>query len=147
MAELQPIILFHGRHFVHHLRICNPICVKLLPIMSGVIPHNFKKNDVSISNRFPGVHKRIIHTDTQTHDDSIRRNARCCISPTNLYRISVAGVLHIELGLKMRVYVLRWLAVISDCTGALVENDTRPARHKQHMHGHRIYPSHHTTHL
>ena len=30
MAELQPIIMFNGRHFVRHLGICNPICVKLL---------------------------------------------------------------------------------------------------------------------
>ena len=26
--------------------------------MSGAIPRNLKKNDVCISNRFPGVHKR-----------------------------------------------------------------------------------------
>ena len=53
--------------------------------MSGVISLNLKKNDASISNRFPGVHKRGIHThrqtDTHTHDDSIRRNAMRCISP------------------------------------------------------------------
>ena len=39
----------------------------------------FKKNDVSISNRFLQLHKRGIHTQTDTHtdthDDSIRRNA------------------------------------------------------------------------
>ena len=135
MDELQPIIVFHGRHIVRHLAICNRICVKLLQLMSGVISHNsvkievsilingrcaanysvslppfcppswnlssdlcktltgyvryyseqFKKNDVSISNRFPGVHKRGIHTDTlrHTHDDIIRRNAMHCISPKN----------------------------------------------------------------
>ena len=44
----------------------------------------------------------------------------------------MAGVLHIELGLKIGVYVLRWLAVVSDSTGARVENDTRPAWHKQY---------------
>ena len=33
MAEIQPIIVFHGRHF----GICNPICVKLLQIISGVV--------------------------------------------------------------------------------------------------------------
>ena len=81
MAELQPIIGFHGRHFVHHLEICNPICVKLLQIMFGVIPRNLKKNDVSISNRFRGVHKRGIYR--HVHDDSIRRNAMRCISPKN----------------------------------------------------------------
>ena len=77
MAELQAIIVFHGRHFVRHLGICNPICVKLLQIMSGDIPRNLKKNDVSISNCFSGVHKRGIHA----HDDSIRRNATHRISP------------------------------------------------------------------
>ena len=40
MAELRSIIVFHGRHFVRHLGICNPICVKLLELMSGVIPRN-----------------------------------------------------------------------------------------------------------
>ena len=43
MSELQSILVFHGRHFVRHLEICNPICVKLLKIMSGVIPRNIKK--------------------------------------------------------------------------------------------------------
>ena len=47
MDELRPIIVFHGRHFVRHLGICDPICVKFLRVMSGVIPSNFKKNDVS----------------------------------------------------------------------------------------------------
>ena len=70
MAELQPIMVFHGRHYVRHLGICNPICVKLLQVLYGVIPSNLKKNDVSISNRFSGVHKRGIHTDTQTHTDT-----------------------------------------------------------------------------
>ena len=62
--------------------------------MSGVIPRNVEKNDASISNRFPGVHKRRIHihtdrqtdrqdTHTHTHDDSVRRNAMRCISPKN----------------------------------------------------------------
>ena len=69
MAELQPIIVFHGRHFVRHLGICNPICVKLLQTMSGVISHNFKKNNVSISNRFPEVHKRGTHTQTEKKTD------------------------------------------------------------------------------
>ena len=43
MAELQAITVFHGRHFVRFLVICNPICVKLLQIMSGDIPRNFKE--------------------------------------------------------------------------------------------------------
>ena len=67
MAELQPIIVLYSRHFVRHLGICIPICVKLLQAMSGVISRNLKKNGDSTSNRFPGVHKRGIHTDTQTH--------------------------------------------------------------------------------
>ena len=85
MAELQPIIVFHSCYFVRHLGICNPICVKLLQVMFGFITRNLKKNDVCISNRFPGIHKRGIHT--HTHDNSIRRNAMCCISPkiTNIW--------------------------------------------------------------
>ena len=76
--------MFHSRHFVRHLGICNPICVKLLQIMFCVIPRNEKKL-TSLLNRFPEVHKRGIcthtHRDTNTHDDSIRRNAMPCISP------------------------------------------------------------------
>ena len=89
MADLRPNIVFHGRHFGPHLGICNPICVNLLQVMSGDIPSNLKKNGVSMSNRFPEVHKRGTHTHTQTerqvhtHDDSIRRNAMRCISPKN----------------------------------------------------------------
>ena len=40
MTELQPIIVFHGRHFIHHLGSCNRICVKLLQLMWAVITHN-----------------------------------------------------------------------------------------------------------
>ena len=29
MAELHPIIVFHGHHFVRHLGICNPMCQTL----------------------------------------------------------------------------------------------------------------------
>ena len=36
-------IPLHGRHFVRHLGICNPICIKLLQLMSGVITHNSVK--------------------------------------------------------------------------------------------------------
>ena len=47
MAELQPIMVFHGRHFVRHLGIYNLICVKLLQVISGVIPSNLKKTFLS----------------------------------------------------------------------------------------------------
>ena len=69
MSELRLIIVFHGRHFVCHLVMCNPIYVKLLQVMFGVIPRNFEKNDVSILNRVSGVHTRHTHrhTHTQTH--------------------------------------------------------------------------------
>ena len=67
MTELRPIIVFHGRHFVRNLGICNASCVNLLQIMFGVIPRNLKKNAVSITNRFPEIRKRGIQTDTQTH--------------------------------------------------------------------------------
>ena len=90
MAELQPIIVFHGHHFVRHLGICNPICVKLLQIMSGVISRNLKqKRRLYLKPFFWGSQTRHTntqtdgHTHTHTHDDSIRRNAMRCISPKN----------------------------------------------------------------
>ena len=43
MTKLQPIVVFHGRHFFRHLEICNAICVKLFKIIAGVIPHNFEE--------------------------------------------------------------------------------------------------------
>ena len=43
MAELQPITVFHGRHFVRHLGFCNRICVKLLQLMCAIITHNSLK--------------------------------------------------------------------------------------------------------
>ena len=48
MTELQPIIVFHSRHFVRHLGIYKRICANLLQLMSGVITHNSVKNEVSI---------------------------------------------------------------------------------------------------
>ena len=52
MAELQPIIVFHGRHFVRHLRICNRICVKLVQLMCAVITHNLvEKPSLYINKR------------------------------------------------------------------------------------------------
>ena len=66
-------LVFHGLHFVSHLEICNPICVKLLQIMSGVIPRNLKKTTF-LSIPFPGVYKRgthtHTHTNTHTHTDT-----------------------------------------------------------------------------
>ena len=65
MTELQPIIVFHSRHFVRHLGICKLMCqssttdarchytqfskknevsiLKLLQVMSGVISSNLKE--------------------------------------------------------------------------------------------------------
>ena len=40
-------LLLHSRHFVRHLGICNPICVKLIQLMSGVITNNSVINEVS----------------------------------------------------------------------------------------------------
>ena len=36
-------LALHSRHFVCHLGICNPICVKLLQLMCAVITHNSAK--------------------------------------------------------------------------------------------------------
>ena len=107
MAELRSIIVFHGRHFVRHLGICNRNSFNLLHIMSGVVSR-IKKNRRLYLKPFSGVHKRGIHTDTQTHrhtvtqthrhththDDSIRRNAMRCISPKNPLKARCQNVRH-----------------------------------------------------
>ena len=92
MAELHPNIVFHGRHFERHLGICNPICVKLLQIIFGVIRSNLKEKwrlslkPLSCGPQTRNTHNhRHTHTDrhtdrqTHTHYDSIRRNAMRCI--------------------------------------------------------------------
>ena len=87
MAELQPIIVFHGRHFVRHLGICNPICIKFLQITSDVIPRNLKKTTAlsqTVFLRFINAAYGHTHTHTHSPDDSIRRNAMRCISPKNV---------------------------------------------------------------
>ena len=83
MTELQPIIVFHSRHFVCHLEICNRIFVKLLQVMSGFIPRNLDKND----DLSQAVFLASINA-AYTHDDSIRRNAMRCISPKNEHQFS-----------------------------------------------------------
>ena len=68
MAELQSIIVFHGRHFVRCLGICNPICVKLLQIMSDVIPCNTKQKRRLYLKQFSwGPQTRHTHTQTDRH--------------------------------------------------------------------------------
>ena len=68
MAELQPIIMFHGRYFVRHLGICNPICVKLLHFMSGVIPRNLKeKRHIYLKPFSWHAHGTHTHTQADTH--------------------------------------------------------------------------------
>ena len=87
MAELQPNIVFHGRHFVRHIGIFNPICVKLLQVMSGVIPRNLKKRHLSQTVFLASINAAHTHTQTRhthTYDDSIRRNAMRYILPKNL---------------------------------------------------------------
>ena len=68
-TELHPIIVFHGRHFVCHLGICNPICLEHLQIMSGVIPRNLLKKRLLYLQPFSWRPQTRIHTDahTQTH--------------------------------------------------------------------------------
>ena len=105
MDELQPNVVIHGRHFVRHIGICNPICVRLLQVMSCVILRNLKKNGVSISNRFPGVHKRDTHT--HTHDDSIRRNAMRCISFKNTAWIDQFWISMIEWSEWLSLFALK----------------------------------------
>ena len=70
MAELRPNIVVHGRNFVRHVGICNPICVKLLQVMSSVIPSNLKHKWRLYLKPFSwGPQTRHTHTqtDTRTH--------------------------------------------------------------------------------
>ena len=76
MTELQPNIVFHSRHFVRHIGICNPICGNLLLIMSGVIPRNLKEKQRLYLKPFSWRSQT-----RHTHDDSIKRNAMRCMSP------------------------------------------------------------------
>ena len=71
MIELQPIIMFHGRQFVRHVGICNPMCVKLLQIMSGVIPRNLKEKRRLNLKPF-SWRPQIRHTQTDTHTHTHR---------------------------------------------------------------------------
>ena len=59
--------MFHGRHFVRHLETCNPICVKLLQVMSGIILGNIKTTSLS-ETVFPrSTNAAHTHTNTHTH--------------------------------------------------------------------------------
>ena len=96
-TELRPIIVFHDRNFVRHLGICNPVCVKLLHVMSGVIPSNLKKTPSPSQTVFlRSTNASYTHTDrqtdTHTHDDSIRRNAMRCISYKNRHLVDILYV-------------------------------------------------------
>ena len=74
----------HGRHFVRNVEIYNSICVKLSQIMSGGIPRNLWKNDSPSQTVFlASTNAAYTHRPTDTHDDSVRRNAMRCISPKN----------------------------------------------------------------
>ena len=53
MTELQPIIVFHGYHFVRHLGIRNRICVKLLQLMYAENAHNDELFNHFINKRIP----------------------------------------------------------------------------------------------
>ena len=68
MAELRQNIVFYGHHLVRHFEICNLICVKLLKVMSGVIPINLKeKRRLYLKPFSRGPQTRHTHTDRHTH--------------------------------------------------------------------------------
>ena len=72
MAELRPIIVIHGRHFVGHLGICNPICVELLQIMSGVIEKKKRRVFLKPFSWRPQMRHTGTRTDRQTHTPTRR---------------------------------------------------------------------------
>ena len=135
MVELRPIIVFHGRHFVRHLGICNPICVKLLQAMSGVIPRNWKKKWRRYLKPFswrPQTRHTHRHTDTQTHTqthmsiaigemqyDKTNDTLICCnvirvlgsfINICEIKSLSASVVLH----LKCMSAIGDWLSIIEN---------------------------------
>ena len=65
--------------FVRHLGICNPICVKLLQVMFGVILSNLKEKRHLYLKRFSwGPQTRHTHTHTDTHTHTWRwHKAKC----------------------------------------------------------------------
>ena len=125
MTELRPNIVFHGRHFVHHLEICNPICVKHLQVMFGVIPSNLKEKQRIYLKPFSWgsqtrhththTHRHThTHTHTHTHDDGIRRNAMRCISPKNDH-ITINVVINSDNGKLIKLtFVLYYFICISN---------------------------------
>ena len=122
MAELQPFIMFHGRHFVRHLGIYKPICVKLLHIISDVIPRNLKKKRLLYLKLFPGVHKRGIHTDTHRHTQThIHKHTHTTIAIGEMQCVAfrlktyfelrcISNVIHIFIQ-HNNVYQLRYIYV------------------------------------
>ena len=82
MVELHPIVVFHGCHFVRHLRICNRICVKHVQLMWAVIGaiQWEKKRSLYLKPFSWSSQMWHTHRDIHTHCDSIRQNAMRCIS-------------------------------------------------------------------
>ena len=52
MAELQQLIVFHGRYFVRNLGMRNGICVKLVQLMCIVITDNSVKQQSLYINKW-----------------------------------------------------------------------------------------------
>ena len=86
MAELQPIIVFHGRHFVCHLCIFSRIYVKLLQLISGIIPHKSVKNEISILiNGWVTVNYCVLQPPfcppSWCHSAQFKKKRRLCLKP------------------------------------------------------------------
>ena len=63
MAEIQPIIVIQGRHFVRHLGICNLICAKLVHLMCAAITYN------SVKKRSPYINKWLSYSQLYSFYD------------------------------------------------------------------------------
>ena len=53
--------MYHGRHFVRHLGICNQIGVKLLQLMCAVITHNSVKKGSLYINKWLSYCQLVFH--------------------------------------------------------------------------------------
>ena len=108
MTELQPVIVFHGRHVFRHLGICNPICVKLLAIMSGVIPRNLEQKKTSLSQTvfLRSTNAAYTRTDRHTHTHTDRHTDRHTHIQTHTHtQTHTNKPTHIHLYIYIYIYI------------------------------------------
>ena len=100
-AEIQPIIVLCGRHFVRHHGICNPICVKLLHRMCGVIMHYSMKNEVCIL-----INGRVTANYSISRPPFVRHLGICNPICVKILQLMCAVIMHNSV--KNSLYINKW---------------------------------------